>query len=471
MTLASRDSRTTSRRGFTLLEVLMAAIIISLGVLGITALFAGAARQQQIASQTTRSVIASKNGEAIIASAFGQINANQPTVLATEFPPDVWVRIPMDPTFHHLTLPGVDDPGTPGPDIYFLVAPTVGLPAEIYSATSTGADYLTLRGRDTHNAMRPWINAFQDLPNRRIDPFSVSEIRVTARSTPGATPQLYSYRLPARVKRGEPEANVWPDATGNRWQFVIDGRISAKNQDFIELNCRLDSGNAGPFASIGQFRIAGIDGNHYIDSIEVVDYRWRSDRLISLRDRLVYAAGSDQPSLGYSVLYRRTSDGGNQMALITYGLSARTPSGEWLPPERLNDEDGPLIELNFGDVTVHYDPNVSQHYVTMMNDDDARYLKPGQILFLQAELDIDGDTFTERVGADFAVRVARRQKVGPEVRGYLETAPRAAGQAMLQDYGSTVSASAWLVNESVRSLEDNSDWFLTPLEFRVFQLQ
>lgn len=42
------------RGGFTLIEVLLAAFVLALGVLGLAALFAGGARQQQLATETTR---------------------------------------------------------------------------------------------------------------------------------------------------------------------------------------------------------------------------------------------------------------------------------------------------------------------------------------------------------------------------------------------------------------------------------
>ncbi|MCA9312498.1 MAG: prepilin-type N-terminal cleavage/methylation domain-containing protein, partial [Phycisphaerales bacterium] len=145
-------------KGFTLLEVLMAAIIISLGVLGITALFAGAARQQQIASEMTRSVISSKNAEAIIAPTFGQLAASEPDILADFYPPDQWVPVFMERDDHYLT--------TADPDIFFLVRPPLGFPVEVYDWRSTGADYTVLRGLNSHNSMRQYIRYFQDLPSR-----------------------------------------------------------------------------------------------------------------------------------------------------------------------------------------------------------------------------------------------------------------------------------------------------------------
>ncbi|MGP1345234.1 MAG: type IV pilus modification PilV family protein [Phycisphaerales bacterium] len=50
----ARARRSRSAAGFTLIEVLLAAFVLALGVLGLTALFAGGARQQQLANEVTR---------------------------------------------------------------------------------------------------------------------------------------------------------------------------------------------------------------------------------------------------------------------------------------------------------------------------------------------------------------------------------------------------------------------------------
>lgn len=110
MTCVFRATRPAVRRsrGFTLIEVLMAAFVMAIGVLGLTALFAGAARQQQLSSQTTRSVSAARSADAFIAERFGPIADIQGnTVLqrgtsippngqtpATDIVPDQWYVIP-----------------------------------------------------------------------------------------------------------------------------------------------------------------------------------------------------------------------------------------------------------------------------------------------------------------------------------------------------------------------------------------
>ena len=61
---------TTARRGFTLIEILIAATVLGLGVLGIAALFAGAARQQQIAFDQSSTQRVTNNIDALLSDRF-----------------------------------------------------------------------------------------------------------------------------------------------------------------------------------------------------------------------------------------------------------------------------------------------------------------------------------------------------------------------------------------------------------------
>ncbi len=58
------------RRAFTLIEILISASVLGLGVLGIATLFAGAARQQQIAAEQTDAERAARNIDAMIGRRF-----------------------------------------------------------------------------------------------------------------------------------------------------------------------------------------------------------------------------------------------------------------------------------------------------------------------------------------------------------------------------------------------------------------
>ncbi len=81
-------------RAFTLIEVLMAAFIIGLGVLGLAALFAGAAFQQQVSSEITSSIMLSRSAESTIANQIGTLeaecNVSNPD---SRYRPGVWYPI------------------------------------------------------------------------------------------------------------------------------------------------------------------------------------------------------------------------------------------------------------------------------------------------------------------------------------------------------------------------------------------
>ncbi|MFM9959569.1 MAG: prepilin-type N-terminal cleavage/methylation domain-containing protein [Phycisphaerales bacterium] len=88
-------ARGSSNAAFTLIEVLIAVIIIGLGMIGISALFAGAARQQQIVSQSSRTTTAARNAESKVLELFSTLrdvndvanctyNGVIPSVLASE---------------------------------------------------------------------------------------------------------------------------------------------------------------------------------------------------------------------------------------------------------------------------------------------------------------------------------------------------------------------------------------------------
>ena len=241
-------SRRASNRGFTLLEVLMAAIVISLGVLGLTALFAGAARQQQVASEMTRSVIATKNAEAMIARTFGQLTASDPDQLRQCFRSDRWYPVPMDDRDYYLKIDNAcagapaDDLGAP---VYFLVRPTEPTPVNVYQLVDGWRNAL---GRNNAINSAPFRNGVSDLQSRRVDPFSITEVRVYTKLRPDNTDPfavgdfIQRYTLPGNVtsdnnmdwyRNGDPSTDTW--------RFVRNGDESKGDgtsfpQDFIRFH-------------------------------------------------------------------------------------------------------------------------------------------------------------------------------------------------------------------------------------------
>ena len=124
-----------SRRAFTLIEVLMAAFIIALGVLGLVALLAGAAFQQQISSEITASITLSRSAESSIAAQIGTLrpecNVTNPDA---QFRPGVWYPLTTsnasgaNPEIGMLTA----DP-TGNFDWFFATSPSEPMPRVLYS--------------------------------------------------------------------------------------------------------------------------------------------------------------------------------------------------------------------------------------------------------------------------------------------------------------------------------------------------
>ncbi len=105
------------RHGFTLIEVLIAVVIIALGMIGLSALFAGSARQQQLASEVTKATTAARNIEAQVAGKFDKLRdksdlaacigvyANDPTQVRFEDRLNVeWRRLDLSQYGNALTL-------------------------------------------------------------------------------------------------------------------------------------------------------------------------------------------------------------------------------------------------------------------------------------------------------------------------------------------------------------------------------
>lgn len=124
-----------SRRAFTLIEVLMAAFIIGLGVLGLAALFAGAAFQQQISSEITASITLSRSAEAEIASQIGTLRPECSVANPDgQYVPGVWYPLTtsgasgVNPEVGMLTAdPSGND------EWYFATKPNQVMPRQLYS--------------------------------------------------------------------------------------------------------------------------------------------------------------------------------------------------------------------------------------------------------------------------------------------------------------------------------------------------
>ncbi len=123
---APRDRRA---RGFTLIEILMAAFVLALGAIGLIALFAGAAAQQQRAAYTTSAATVTSNADAILARSVTQLRS-QTNLGCTPpaFAPAVWYPLPADPDDYFLRVTPFNSTDQ---DALFAAAPSTGGPDQV----------------------------------------------------------------------------------------------------------------------------------------------------------------------------------------------------------------------------------------------------------------------------------------------------------------------------------------------------
>lgn len=97
------------RHGFTLIEILIAASVLGLGVLGIATLFAGAARQQQLASDQTDSNRVARNIDSLLSDRFERFSGTamdaNPTIPGPYFAPGQWHPVASAPDNTNNGLP------------------------------------------------------------------------------------------------------------------------------------------------------------------------------------------------------------------------------------------------------------------------------------------------------------------------------------------------------------------------------
>ena len=608
-----RGRSVVSGRGFTLIEVLIAAFIVSLGVIGLAALFAGAARQQQVASQTTRSVSMSKGAEALIVPNLGSVQAAGG---AANWEDGVWYYVPSDENGSVSVNP---DRGNDG--LYFAAQPQTQPPV-LYERPPLGDGVSGQRptsavrivpGSDpalvgftqfSRSLEQPWVLPTQDLLIR----VRLAEYEEVVNGVAGGFETSTLDFVVQTPRPGLANEIVLTEVGGgpNASRLVLDGQSDFDDFDATELSeldlrpaigsldpssphlgplvrLRYDvygsggfgfGGGANPYRPVYEYRSGGtapdattgwrpvyndpsgtgelspvgaspFDGGlsryqsdgtvvefsagspmpfvaptevlverelnlagslsfspngaivgyarplyvrtKYVELVEVIDYEWAADRLVSLNDRTRRGEQPGRegttPEMAYSVLYRKFADGTAQAMVVTYGLRpGGRNAGSFVPNEDISDvnrvgaDDAPL---RLAELTLGFDTTRNEFYVRTDDDDTsgefAWATEPGQLLIFRGDPG-SGDP----PGADDAVRVRRQLRVGDELRGYLDGSPRAGGASLLGDNRTELSGlEAFGVQASVESLDDpttdedeeGEQWGLTPLEARVFQVR
>jgi hypothetical protein len=500
MTHARRGS------GFTLIEVLLATFVIALGVLGILALFAGAAKQQQASSFETQGVFAARNAVGLLTSNFSALGRDPAGSLPRE---DVWTMLPMHPRHLYLTAPD---------GLYFLVSVTQPATLYEYQIPPAGSP---LQVPDQQQAYRfgpvndplpmPLINVGDEIDfspgastlefkDRRLDPDSI-RIEVTFSrvvDTDGdgqpdgredLPPVLFSRAAgfdyaSDQVARG---TGIWTIPLGGdpcHDPEIYSGLSTClydpqQDLSYIQVNVEPRENGVDP-ARIVAFhfkdsRLGRLESVR-IEKIEAVEYKWQTGQVVSLEDRMTMRLDASQPSgerpdQTYSVLYRRTATGA-QAAVVTYQLTATASKTEYEPPELPADIALGVSPLRVGLMNLFYDRELDQYYFRVADETMLWAIQPGQVLFVQGN-----ESGPPAPGSDGPVKVVRQiRETGlqgtPLWRGYLDKQPRAHGQGLLTWPDALAGRSVQLrmigVRESVTSRKDSSVWKLAPLRAQVF---
>lgn len=500
-----------SSRGFTLIEVLIATFVIALGTIGLIALFAGAASQQRVASQTTASVIVSKNAEAIISPRFGTI---QGTLFDGQDNPDdldrgVWWPVPADSDGNLSINPDADNIERRS-RAYFLLDRSEStvlfdLPeSQQWRQQALGRGFYSADGQGPDSQVfntSPY--AVRDFPVRRLDARATGAIQVITNDKPQPGDPAYNYRgevttrfVYVNTNYNNPQPTNWPTNApysndGEYALFTTSGGFPGPNGAYILVKREEQpSGSADPLSHIDRFDFTSIvdptgepQFQRHVQRIVVPRVVYRSDQVISSGDRVIEVSDSDfdagvRPDVAYSLLFRKLESGNSQIAVFTYFISGTDRSGRFLLAEGVDDVPGPFGDDSGSEewglrmlagVTLAFDEDRDQFYFRAESDEEINALAPGSVLLVSGE---EESSDPDRIrGADLPVRVVRQVRApnGDGFRCYINRVPRASGKSMLPFRNQTQTLDVWTIRESVVST-DGTEWTLRPRELRIFNV-
>lgn len=500
MLLPTFCSPRRQRRGFTLIEVLIATVIIALGALGILALFAGAAAQQQSSSRTTLSSFITSAAESTLTERFGSLAADQnssSSMSALAAVSDgVWRPLTMDARRHTLLTP---------PGIFSLVDFASETETIFTRPNSANPDlpgqteeYRFLGGSPTGVFAS---GNLRDFSHGDIEPDSLSfDVEYTSLASDGmggfvrSAPVTLSYARISGVDydSDEPQRDLYIYTRDGlrqkdpRYQPRLPGDpLPPENPEeeadyiIVDVSMRRNQANTVRPASIYALQILEVrsplgDESRRIESIQTNKYQWRDEQLLTMRDRVVERPDASsrtgsRPDLAYSVLYKRDAVSGSaSVAILVYQLTATSSNAQYLPFEQVGDVDARRAPIRRATVTLGENVETRQQFISTQTPGESWVTSAGQIVVFE------GNAGNGTPGADGVYRVIRQERVGSTYFGYLDRAPRFRNRAVVStsaaQQGQTQLVTVFGVTENVRSRTDGSEWTLRPVDARVFQV-
>lgn len=278
-----------------------------------------------------------------------------------------------------------------------------------------------------------------------------------------------------------------------------EGLVSSDGLAFLQMNRLLDppdnpSVPLAPTSGVIERFVLPLAGDEWVERIVVERYAYRTDRLLTLDER-VQTSADGKYATGAAVLLQRARDGQRRVGVLAYGaeplggpfLTGRQP--RFIPPE---SGDGNAEErlLQRVRLRLEFEAATGQVFVVHQSPPSppAFALDRGDIFLIMGDPTDEGSIGTQSgfPGADGFVRVVRneiRTQPTNEHRSYLDSVPRSAGRAMVSGDTSPQAApisrnvEAWALRGIVESLEDyvprpnatsvRVKWKITPLEGRV----
>lgn len=335
--LTASTRRAAARRAFTLVEVLIAAIILAIGLVGLAAVFPAVITQQQSANDLTTAVSVSGTADGILATRL--------TAFRSRF----------------------DDP---------YVVNLLGTAWNRINAVEGSTS-------DTFYLQTPYQQPFPDLRLREEATYEVGSIGI------GGTHREYTVQLP-RVpiatdnKPGDLEVRVdYKDNLQQPAYFTLVPDMSLASPKFKEGNNAV--GRLGPpfGPNAIDFRTGRIQFFFNLDPSwtltgVVVHFRWLNDRIVSHPDRLY---PTDSPRYGWELAFRRNADGQLQYTTFIYRFDGM--NADFVPeiPGRLgipNSNSAGMLRL--GSANVVYNRVEDRFELQTSGNDIADQLEAGSWL-------------------------------------------------------------------------------------------